>query len=255
MFMPTRRELLEFVIDAYSPETLPMSRLAEYMAELATLLGEKEHVHFVELAPGSARLVHAVEYEASPKVRSRLHAARVGDGDPEARRALDTLDHMLRDDNASGELREPHGAKLLTFPGNTKQLDEEYGPFNEEGQLYGIPIMVGGKKRIVPVHIQDGETVHNCEASREVASDLAGCLFKSPVRAFGVGRHIRNADGQWEMRSFRISHFEKLDARPLAETIERLRGISRKIGLDRDIVSKLTKLRHDPSEAWPGCLT
>jgi len=40
MFMTTRRELLEFVIDAYSPETLPMSRLAEYMASLATLLGQ-----------------------------------------------------------------------------------------------------------------------------------------------------------------------------------------------------------------------
>jgi len=55
--MPTGRELLEFVIDAYSPETLPMSRLAEYMAQLATLLGEKDHVHFVELAA----LIHAVE--------------------------------------------------------------------------------------------------------------------------------------------------------------------------------------------------
>ena len=42
---------------------------------------------------------------------------------------------MLRDDNASGELREPQGAKLLVFPGNTKQLDEEYGPFNEEGHI------------------------------------------------------------------------------------------------------------------------
>ena len=60
MFTPARRELLEFVIDAYSPETLPMSRLAEYMAQLATLLGEKSHVHFVELAAGSAKLVHAV---------------------------------------------------------------------------------------------------------------------------------------------------------------------------------------------------
>ena len=247
--MTTRRELLEFVIDAYSPDTLPMSRLAEYMAELATLLGEKDHVHFVELAEGSSRLVHAVEYEASPKVRNRVHAARVGDGDPEARRAFATLDRMLRNDNASGELREPHGATLLTFPGNTKQLDEEYGPFNEEGQLYGIPIMVGGKKKIVPVHIEDGDLIHNCEASRDVASDIAGCLFKSPVRVFGVGRHVRNAEGQWEMRSFRISHFERLDARPLAETVERLRGISRRIGLDRDIVKKLTELRHDPSEA------
>ena len=32
---------------------------------------------------------------------------------------------------------------------------------------------------------------------------------------------------------------------PLAETVERLRGISRKIGLDQDIVKKLTALRHE----------
>lgn len=247
--MATRRELLEFVIDAYSPETLPMSRLAEYMADLARLLGEQEHVHFVELTSGSAKLVHAVEHEAIPKVRSRVRAASSGEGDPEACRAFTALDHMLRDDNASGELREPQGAQLLIFPGNTRQLDEEYGPLNEEGQLYGVPIMVGGKKKIVPVHIEDGELIHNCEASREVASEIAACLFKSPVRVFGIGRHIRNAEGRWEMRSFRISHFEKLDARPLAETVERLRGITRKIGLDRDIVKKLTELRRDPSEA------
>ena len=247
--MATRRELLESVIDAYSPDTLPMSRLAEYMAELATLLGEKAHVHFVELAEGSSRLVHAVEHEASPKVRHRVHAAGVGDGDPEAQRAFTALDRMLRDDNASGELREPEGARLLAFPGKTRQLDEEYGPFSEQGQLYGIPMMVGGKKRVVPVHIQDGDIIHNCEASRDVALDIAACLFKSPVRVFGVGRHVRNADRHWEMRSFRISQFEKLDARPLAETVERLRGISRRLGLDRDIVKKLTDLRHDASDA------
>ena len=139
--MATRRELLEFVIDAYSPETLPMSRLAEYMTELATLLGEKEHVHFVEIAAGSSRLVHAVEYEASPKVRSRVHAARVGDG---FRLPCFRYDgSMLRTSRDT----EVQGVKLLTFPGNTKELAEEYGPFSEQGQLYGVPIMVGGKKR------------------------------------------------------------------------------------------------------------
>ena len=194
--MPVRRELLEFVIDAYSPDTLPMSRLAEYMAELANLLGEKDRVHFVELAEGSSKLVHAVEHEAVPKVKTRIHAASVGDADPEAQRAFTALDRMLRDDNASGELREPEGARLLAFPGKTKQLDEEYGPFSEQGQLYGIPIMVGGKKKIVPVHIQDGDIIHNCEASRDVALDMAACLFKSHVRVFGVGRHVRNAEGQ-----------------------------------------------------------
>ncbi len=31
-----------FVIEAYSPDTLPMSRLAEYMAALAQLLGRTD---------------------------------------------------------------------------------------------------------------------------------------------------------------------------------------------------------------------
>jgi hypothetical protein len=45
------------------------------------------------------------------------------------------------------------------------------------------------------------------------------------------------------MKAFRISHFEKLDARPLAETVERLRAITRKISLDNDIIAKLAGLR------------
>ena len=36
-------------IDAFSVENLPMARLAEYMTELAKLLGEREHVHFAHL--------------------------------------------------------------------------------------------------------------------------------------------------------------------------------------------------------------
>ncbi len=53
-----------FVIDAYSPETLPMSRLAEYMTDLARLFGTAERVHFVRLEAGSTVLVQRVEPEA-----------------------------------------------------------------------------------------------------------------------------------------------------------------------------------------------
>ena len=47
--MGENRQVLEFVIqDSFTPATLPMARLAEYLADLATVLGEKEHVHFLE---------------------------------------------------------------------------------------------------------------------------------------------------------------------------------------------------------------
>ena len=71
-----QRQEYRFKIDAFTPETLPMARLAEYMAELATLLGTQERVHFVRLEGGSTTLVQEIEYEAIPKVRERLNGIK-----------------------------------------------------------------------------------------------------------------------------------------------------------------------------------
>ena len=69
------------------PATLPMARLAEYMTDLALILGEKEHVHFIELRESSAAVAHAIDHEAIPKVRARVHAVKTGDAQPEAMNA------------------------------------------------------------------------------------------------------------------------------------------------------------------------
>ena len=118
--MQSDREILEFVIlDSFTPATLPMARLAEYITDLAIILGEKEHVHFVELRESSAAVVHAIDHEAVPKVRARVHAVKTGDAQPEAMKAQDRIEHRLRTDNAHGVLR-PDGnddGRLLYFPG------------------------------------------------------------------------------------------------------------------------------------------
>ena len=44
----------ELHIDAFTPASIPMSRLAEYMADFAVLLGHQEHVHFDKLKPGGS---------------------------------------------------------------------------------------------------------------------------------------------------------------------------------------------------------
>ena len=244
--MTDQRELLEFVIkESYTPATLPMARLAEYLSDLAIVLGEKDRVHFVELRESSAAIVHALDHEAAPKVRARIQAARAKDAEPEVMSAIERIDRRLRADNGYGVLRaagDPDG-RLLYFPGASKELDEEYGPFCEQAQLYGIPISVGGKKSIVNVNLQDGETTHYCDATREVALQIAPLMFHCHVRIYCIGRFFRDAEGQWVMKAFRISNFEKLDARPLAETVERLRAITRRISLDNDIIAKLAGLR------------
>ena len=250
--MAQNREILEFVIrDSFTPATLPMARLAEYLADLATVLGEKEHVHFLELREGSATVVHSVDHEAVPQVRARVRAAKIGEADSDAKSAHTRIQQRLRDDNARAVLRSAGDVDghLLDFPGIAGDSEPEYGPFSEQGQLYGVPISVGGKRQVVSVRLEDGERVHNCEVDRDTALKLAPLLFHHHLRVYGVGRYWRDSDGKWEMRSFRISHFEKLDARPLAETVERLRGITRKVGLDQDIITKLADFRHEPSEA------
>ena len=68
-----------FKIDAYSPDTMPMSRLAQYMAELADLLGEQTAVHFKRITKGSTVLNATVDREAEPKVRDRVSSVRAGD--------------------------------------------------------------------------------------------------------------------------------------------------------------------------------
>jgi hypothetical protein len=245
--MDKQREILEFVIDAFTPDTLPMSRLGEYLVQLSTLLGHKERVHFIEVGEGSATLVHAVEAPAYPKVLDRVAAVRSSDAPTDAVKAFQALEHMLRDDGAQAELRRRSDTastgKLLSFPGASGQLDEKYGPFNQPGQLQGVPINVGGKTTLVNINLEDGKNVYYCEATREIALQIAPFLFYQPIRVFGTGKYFRDADGQWEMKSFRVSHFDKLDTRPLAETVERLRGVTRKTGLDRDIIAKLAELR------------
>ena len=77
--MADDREILEFVIqDSYTPATLPMWRLAEYLSDLAIVLGERDHVHFVELRDSSSAIRHAVDAPAIPKVRTRNSCGQGG---------------------------------------------------------------------------------------------------------------------------------------------------------------------------------
>src|SRR3954470_2064149 len=69
---------ITFYIDVYSPDTIPMAKLAEYMADFAALLGKEHGVHFDHLESGSTTIVSRVEYEDLPKVTTRLNDIRQG---------------------------------------------------------------------------------------------------------------------------------------------------------------------------------
>jgi hypothetical protein len=92
------------IADRLTPQTLPMERLAEYMAAFAKLLGEQNNVHFQSIEPSSAILVAVIDTPAQPKIRERVVAVRDGHGPSDARKAFADLDEMLWKDNATGTL-------------------------------------------------------------------------------------------------------------------------------------------------------
>ena len=222
--MKDQREY-RFVIDAYSPDTLPMARLAEYMAELARLLGRADQVHFVRLEGGSAVLVQSVEPEAAPDVRERLRSLQQDNPPEDAAKAFANLNRYLADDNATGILQEGESAEVIRFPGREEPAPVTFGAFNQPGVLDGILIRIGGRDDTVPAHLHDGETIHVCNTARDVARRLAVHLYGPPLRVHGNGRWERDADGCWVMKRFNITSFDVLDDAPLGEVAQRLRDV------------------------------
>lgn len=214
------------IADSFTPETLPMGRLAEYVAAFSQLLGEQDKVHFRGIEAGSAVLVAAIDAPAWPKIRERVLAVRDGGGGSAARKAFADLDDMLRKDNATGALSDDAGNVVVPFPGRNAPEALIYGPFRQDGTIDGQLIRVGGKDETVPVHLRDGAIIHTgLFCTPEIARRVAPHLFGPTLRVHGLGTWFRTGAGAWEMRNFRINDFEVLDDAPLLTVVENLRKV------------------------------
>ncbi|RIK94872.1 MAG: hypothetical protein DCC73_00320 [Proteobacteria bacterium] len=214
------------IADSFTPETLPMERLAEYIAALANLLGEQDNVHFHGVETGSAVLVAVIDVPAQPKIRDRLVAVREGRGPKDAHKAFADLDGMLRKDNATGTLCDENGAIIIPFPGRARPEPLVYGPFRQDGTLDGQLLRVGGKDDTVPVHLRDGPLIHTgLYCTPDLARRIAPYLLGPMLRTHGTGTWFRTGAGVWELRSFKITDFEVLDDAPLLTVVENLRKV------------------------------
>ena len=234
----------KFHIDAFSPSTIPLERLSEYLGYLARILGEKASVHFNRLEGGSTTPVIRVDREALPKVRERIHLVRAEEGPADTRVAFQEMNKRLAEDNANGALYDPAGAKVLRFPGRDDAYHVEFGPISEPGTFEGIPINVGGKLENVPIHLQDGDEIHIVYAPRRVARGIAQHLFTTPVRVEGKGRWMRNRMGEWVMQHFVADQFEVLSAESFADTFARLQKLDAEWKKHPDALEELNRERN-----------
>jgi hypothetical protein len=219
-----KAEEYRFQIDAYTPETMPLGRLADYLDQLATMLGEDKFVHLLRLEAGSTVVVHRIDAEALPKIRARTAAVRLGEAPPDAMRAYRRINSLLREDNGTGVLVEPTGAEVVRFPGREDER-LEFTAIPQQGELDGEVVRVGGIGDPVPVVLQaGGQTLSGISAKRFVAKPLARHLFE-PVRLYGNGRWKRSADGHWELDRLVVDRFEVVDERPLSNVVLTLRAV------------------------------
>ena len=54
-------EKFSFVIPAYSPETMPLDRLIEYLQQIALIIGDPNNIHLVEIKKSSTAPVFLVQ--------------------------------------------------------------------------------------------------------------------------------------------------------------------------------------------------
>ena len=220
------REKFTFRIDSFTPETLPMARLAEYLAQLAALYGSDERVHFDKIKKGSAILQVIVDEPAIPKVFQRLQSVKSGASDGEAKKAYAALDRLLRSDNAVGTISREKGGKILEFPGRKAPAPEMY-TMTQPTTIDGVVIKIGGRDDTIPVTLRDQEgKAINCQIRGEAhAKALSQHYLAAPIRVHGIAKWTRYADGTWEIETLQIQSYEELDTAPLDDVITDLRRV------------------------------
>jgi hypothetical protein len=219
-----------FELDAFTPATIPMSRLAEYMAEVAALFANPTYVHFSHLEPGSTALVARVDPPAIPKVAERVHQVELAEEGSDLRKIYREIDRLAAEDNAVGRLkRRQSGAKtdiqIIYFPGRERPKPERIGPFTQPAVFDGIALRSGGKDETanVLIELDDGRIISG-EVTREKAAEIGKYLYQS-LRFQGEARWVRLESGEWELVKFRIKSFLKLDKDSVVDGIAKLREI------------------------------
>lgn len=216
-----------FSIDVFQPETMPMARLAEYVAALAKMFGHAEHTHFVAVEKGSAKLRTAVDLVDAPKVEARLNGVRIGDAPKDAIAGKLALEDLLANDNAVATLTEGDTDRVvIPFIGRNRPKALTFPPFREDTSIDGVLVKIGGKDPSAHATLQDGDVFHvGVTMRRELARELAPLLYGPTIRMFGNGRFERQLDGVWKMNDFKVDRYERLDERPISEALTLMRAV------------------------------
>ncbi|MDP3552811.1 hypothetical protein [Methylocystis sp.] len=209
-----------FTIADADLETFPLSRLAEYLADLADLFGSRDQVHFGAVRPGSLVVVAKVEQAARPVVFPRIRAAARGE-DPSGSKAWARLNGKLSDDGTTAKLKLP--GEVIILPG-LPRAETPVGPFRQPTTLQGQLTRIEGAGDPVYVGIEDDAGLAGQVTMPAAVAKELGAYFQRYVRLTGEGRWKRK-NGRWLLERLDATAFEVLDDTPLDDVLRRVRDM------------------------------
>lgn len=231
-----------FEIPAFTPDTMPIDRLMEYVQQVTILLGEPSEVHLLNIERASTQPVFGVSRTASVRVRGRISEVRAGGGSERRRAAFLRVQRMVEEDgDGPAILKAPEGVTILMFEPKEMPKAALHG-IRQASTVQGTLIRVGGSSESSKVLLEDnsGNTIAGCYANRALAKQLASHLFES-VRLSGVGSWMRSGDGVWSLERMQVQSFLPLEDRPLAAVLRDLQAIP--VEWPTDTLERLQQLR------------
>lgn len=220
------RQKLNFKIDSYTPETLPMARLVQYLAQLVSLYGSDDLVHFDKLIRGSAIVQVSVDAVAVPAVLHRLGNVRSTQPDPDAEKAYRAIDKLLRADNAVGSITRGKDTNILEFPGRTQPATDTI-TIHQPTTVDGVLIKIGGRDETIPVTLRsvEGKIINGEIRGVAQAKELSRHYMNGVLRVAGNGKWSRTGNGEWLLEALSIQSYEVIDSAPLDQVLFELRSV------------------------------
>lgn len=207
-----------------NPHEIPMARMAEYLQQLAALLGSSEHVYFARVEKGSTQVVAAFNEPGSyGRTQVRLRAVRQGHGADDAMKAFDRIGQMALEDGGRASIATP-SANILVFPTRPRPAPQRLSVRDQvtiTGKITSLSFTTTGDLR-VRIRPRHESTLIHCTANLDLQDQL-GTLFMKTARVYGRGRWNRADDGSWTLSDVHITEVQGLHDRPLREAIEALR--------------------------------
>lgn len=212
-----------WILKGFTPEKMPMARLADYIQQLAKMLGQEDGVHFDRVERGSVAVVAAIDRRSSGKVSARVNGIRSGTAPADAMKAYGVINAMLAQDKTTALLRD-RSAVIIRFPGKIaerKALVEVPDSGSVVGYLYLLSD--AGREFHARIRLESGGTLQ-CTVGSDIARKLREHLFET-VKVYGRGVWARSEGGAWTVVSLEINEVIRAESARLRTVVDQLRKL------------------------------